>query len=102
MSREKFDHATIEPRGSEWRVYLWGHYPESSVLAGQPMRVYLHEGTKPECLNELAARHPGLRLEELEHASGKPYVSLAHLPGPDDPVPGGALPDDVGEWPPLP
>ena len=103
MTRSVFTHATIEPRGEQWRVYLWGSHGRGSVLEGQPMRQYYGDWpTVRACRAELERERPHLPIEVLEHATMRPYVSLAHLPGEDDPVPGGALPDDVGEWPPLP
>jgi hypothetical protein len=101
MSRDTFDRATIEPVGGEnYRVYLWGVYPPSSVLAGQERRVYLIEGTLSACRAALAKRPDRLKVEQLEGRSMRPHISLAHLPGEDDPVPGGMYPDDIGDWPP--
>ena len=97
-------HATIEPaEGALLRVYVWGTYQRGSVLEGQPYRGYIGEyATRDEALAALYARHPGLKVEDLDQPSSKPEVSLNHLPGEDDPVPGGMYPDDIGEWPPQP
>lgn len=44
MTEEKFDSYTIEPLGEdEWAVYGHGTYEESSVLAGQPSRVFIND-----------------------------------------------------------
>ena len=72
-------------------VLGWGTYPASSVLAGQPMKVFL--GNFP---NEVAAREAYPLATQWSHPLLDPQVSLDHLPGPDDPVPGGMYPDD---WP---
>jgi hypothetical protein len=99
-----YDRATIEPRGEQFRVYLWGHYAQSSVLAGQPLRVF-HGDFATVKLAQIAIGQLLVRLpvEVLDQPSMKPYVSVSHLPGEDDPVPGGMYPDDYPDvWPPEP
>lgn len=99
----EFDQATIEPRDDGVRVYLWGNYPKHSVLAGQRCRVFLGDyDTEALARAALGEQRFRLRVEVLEAPSSRPYTSLAHLPGEDDPVPGGMYPDDIGEWPPEP
>ncbi len=70
-------------------VLGWSTYPASSVLAGQPMKVFLDNLPTEE---EARAKFP--QAEGFSSAWTEPQVSLAHLPGPDDNVPGGSLPDD--------
>lgn len=70
-------------------VLGWGTYPQSSVLAGQPMKVWLDNFPTEE---EARAAYP--QAKEWSHPLLDPQVSLDHLPGPDDPVPGGMYPDD--------
>jgi hypothetical protein len=72
--------------------------PASSVLAGQLVRYFV--SNYPD---EATARahHPDC-VEAWDSELTGPRVSLDHLPGEDDPVPGGMYPDDIGEWPPEP
>lgn len=93
MPNDKYDYYTLRATnhcGDEAVDVLgWGTYPRSSVLAGQPMKVFL--GSFPDA-EEAQAKFP-----EAKNFSNKwtePQVSLSHLPGEDDYVPGGALPDD--------
>lgn len=71
-------------------VLGWGTYPGSSVLAGQTMKVFLNHFDTQE---QAQAAYP--QAEGFTNAWTEPQVSLSHLPGPDDMVPGGALPDDI-------
>lgn len=73
----------------EYGVYEYDEYPRSSVLAGMPRRVYL--GSYPTEA-EARAAHPNA--EKGVHNCGWREVNLDHLPGEDDPVPGGMYPDD--------
>lgn len=63
--------------------------PKSSVLAGQIVTCFIDNFETEE-----------LALKEYPDAEGftneflQPPVSVAHLPGEDDPVPGGMYPDD--------
>lgn len=69
-------------------VHGWGTYPKDSVLAGQPSKTFLDNVPTME---DAIAKYPGAtRTSSLT----EPRVSLAHLPGEDEMVPGGALPDD--------
>lgn len=73
-----------------WSVHGWGVYPDSSVLAGQPMKVFI---------DSFDTREQALECYPMATDSSKwtePTVSLNHLPGEDDPVPGGMYPDDTG------
>lgn len=70
-------------------VLGWGTYPATSVLAGQPMKVWL--GWFP---TEEAARQACPMVTGFSNKLTEPQVSLSHLPGEDDPVPGGMYPDD--------
>jgi len=72
----------------KWIVYGWSTYPKSSVLAGQPMKQFLDSfDTKEEAVKAFPGAVPSNRFVE-------PQISLSHLPGEDDPVPGGMYPDD--------
>lgn len=71
------------------RVYGWSIYPENSVLAGQPRKVLIEYLTEGEALK----KYKGI---QASNTFSEPQVSVNHLPGPEDYVPGGALPDD---WP---
>jgi hypothetical protein len=85
-----YDYLTVQFKGSRdgWCVYGWGTYPESSVLAGQSMKRFLDSfESKEEALKAYPQAEPSS--DWLE-----PQVSLGHLPGEDDPVPGGMYPDD--------
>ena len=68
----------------------WGSYGRSSVLAGQPMKNFI---TSFPSSDEAEAIYGSMNWNSkyLE-----PQVSVAHLPGEDDPVAGGMYPDDIG------
>ena len=93
--RRKFEYYTmnVEPDGSVF-VYGWGVYESSSVLAGQPMKKGLGHFDTPE---EAKAVYGGDM--NFSNKWTEPGVSLNHLPGEDDPVPGGMYPDDIGGGP---
>lgn len=87
-----FDYLTLRHGRSHMGgvdVLGWSTYPDSSVLAGQPMKVFLDTFDTEE---QARAKFP--QAEHFSNAWTEPQVSLAHLPGPDDRVPGGALMDD--------
>jgi hypothetical protein len=73
-------------------VLGFGVYPDGSVLAGQSMKVFLDTFDSAE---EAQAIYP----EAVNYWSkwSGAVNSFNHLPGPDDNVPGGALPDDIGD-----
>ena len=91
MPTEKFDSYSIEDKGGDvmpFVVYGWGTHPESSVLAGQPRKVFIDAFP-----NEPEARFRFPQADEGTHrrSAGNTF---GHLPGEDDPVPGGMFPDD--------
>ncbi len=85
----KFEYYSMnaEPDGSVF-VYGWGTYGRSSVLAGQAMKKGLDHFDSAE---EAKAVYG-----DMNYSSKwtEPQVSLNHLPGENDFVPGGAYPDD--------
>lgn len=86
----KFDYYTL--RHSQYGgvdVLGWGTYPESSVLAGQAMKVFLDNFP-----DEDAARKAYPQAGSFSSKWTEPEVSLAHLPDEDTPVAGGMYPDD--------
>jgi hypothetical protein len=87
----KYDYYTISHarQGDGFTVYGWGTYPRSSVLAGQPMKVYIQSFPTFELAQQA---YPGA---QMSSKWTEPQVSLSHLPGEDDPVPGGMYPDDI-------
>ena len=87
----EFDYYTLRrsPYGGV-DVLGWGTYPRGSVLQGQPMKVFLDAFPDEE-----SARRAYPQAEGFSSAWTDPQVSLSHLPGPDDPVPGGMYPDDI-------
>ena len=91
-NRKKFEYYTMnaEPDGTVF-VYGWGVYERSSVLAGQARKVGLDGFDSAE---EAMAVYG-----DMNYSSKwtEPQVSLNHLPGPDDFVPGGAYPDDFND-----
>lgn len=86
----KFDDFTIEPAryGNGVSVYGFGVYPRSSVLAGQTSKNFL-DGFDTEA--EALAAYPQARVGFRDACN-----TFSHLPGEDDPVPGGMYPDDIG------
>lgn len=72
-------------------VLGWSVYGNGSVLEGQPMKCFL-DNLPTEA--EARAKYP--QAERFSNAWTDPGASVSHLPGPDDMVPGGALPDDIG------
>lgn len=91
MKTKQFDRFTLQRSkyGEGWDLYGWSTYPASSALAGQPLKRWLDSY---ETLEAGQAAYPEAQLSSpwIEQ-----QVSLAHLPGPDDPVPGGMYPDDI-------
>ena len=91
---EHFQRLTVEAKreypesAPRFHVYGWGKYEPRSVLVGQPRKAWLNDFATPE---EALAAYPQAT---LSHHLLEPKISLAHLPGPDDPVPGGSYPDD--------
>lgn len=90
-SSQQFERKTLRvSRLGGVDVLGWGTYPQHSVLAGQPMKVFLDNYPDEE-----AARQAHPDAEGFSNAWTDPQVSLAHLPGEDDRVPGGMYPDDL-------
>jgi len=70
-------------------VYGWGTYT-TGVLKGNPMKKFLASfNTEAEAKAVYGDMNFSSKWTE-------PTVSLSHLPGEDDPVPGGMYPDDIG------
>ena len=77
---------TIEERDGDWLVYEWDAYPAGSVLAGQDRKRFVKRfGFEQGALNAYPTATVGYR---------DAHNTYSHLPGPDDPVPGGMYPDD--------
>lgn len=90
--RTFFDYLTLRHgRYGGIHVLGWGTYPEWSAQAGQPMTVFLDKFPTEE---EARAKYP--QAERFSSSWNDPGPPLNHLPGPDDMVTGGALPDDIG------
>ncbi len=92
QDKEKFERYTFRCNPDQGVDVLgWGTYPKRSVLADQPMKVFLDSFNTPE---EAQARFP--QATQLSSRLTDPQVSLNHLPGPDDhgPIAGGMYPDD--------
>ncbi len=90
--RKPFEYFTVRPEsiaGSlSFVVHGFGTYESSSVLAGQSQKVRLDFFDTREAALEV---YP-----EAENGNdfSDPQVSVAHLPGENDFVAGGAYPDD--------
>lgn len=75
-----FDYYTLRvSKYSGIDVLGWGTYPESSVLAGQAMKVFLDNFP-----TEAEARAAYPQAEHFSNAWTEPQVSLAHLPDDGD------------------
>lgn len=87
-----FDYFTInvqtEFNHTIYAVFGWRPYEESSVLAGQQQKVFV---SAFDTEAEAKEAYPGA---EISSKFTEPQVSLNHLPGENDPVPGGMYPDD--------
>ncbi len=107
---EEFEYLTLRSRPGGIDILGWDTYESSSVLAGQARKVFLH-GIEGSDNNEAAARawiakalvdegwgkeYADNYVAEVQFSNywTEPRVSLAHLPGEDDPVSGGMYPDD--------
>ena len=71
---------------NKYKVYEWGIYEQNSVLAGQTKKRFV---TWFDTLEEARSVYPGA---DYRHRSA--HNTYNHLPGEDDPVPGGMYPDD--------
>lgn len=87
----QFDYLTLRVgRYGGVDVVGWGTYPDTSVLAGQPMKCFIDNFATEE---QARAAYP--QAQAFSHPMTEPRVSLAHLPDANDPVPGGMYPDDI-------
>lgn len=85
-----FDYMTVrESSYGGFDIHGFKPYPRHSVLAGQMAKCFV---TRVETREEAEARFPGI---QGGSAWTDPQVNLSHLPGEDDPVPGGMYPDDT-------
>lgn len=107
--RDNLDYLTLrDGRYGGIDIVGWGEYEESSVLAGQPRKIFLDNvpdepaarawivGYAKETLaltEEDAARYAG----DVHFSSvwTEPRVNLNHLPDENTPAPGGMWPDDI-------
>lgn len=80
--------AKDSPHGEKWAVYEWGVYPQSSVLAGQTMKRFVEWFDQLRCAQD---KYPDAPVGYRDA-----HNTYSHLPGEDDPVPGGMYPDDIG------
>lgn len=89
----QYEYLTYQNKGGMFPicVYGWGTYPESSVLAGQAMKCFIDSF---EDVEAALALYP---TATASSAFMEPRVSLNHLPGENDPVPGGMYPDDIDD-----
>ena len=95
---ETFDYYTINvlddhyaSYGMKYGVYGWGKYGKGSVLAGQPRKCYIESY---ETIEAAQKKYPGAKMSSKWT---EPQVNVNHLPGEDDPVPGGMYPDDYDD-----
>ena len=89
---ETFDYYTIDQKGNEdYVVYGWGKYGEGSVLAGQARKCYI------ESYKTLEAAQAASPEANISNQWTEPQVNVNHLPGEDDPVPGGMYLDDYDD-----
>lgn len=88
-----FDYYTISNsrHGDGFDVFGWGTYERGSVLEGQPQKVFL------DAFETLEAAKAEFPTATMSSRWMEPQVSLAHLPGADDFVRGGAYPDDYDD-----
>jgi hypothetical protein len=84
------DDQRIEPgRYGGFSVYEFGTYPRGSVLAGQTRKRYV---AGFDDLPSAKAAHPAAEVADNVRSAHNTYD---HLPGEDDPVPGGMYLDDI-------
>jgi hypothetical protein len=88
--RLKYERYTLRRQDDDTVDVLgWGTYPGGSVLAGQPMKVFLENF---DTVEEAQKFYP--QATQWSNRFTDPQVNLSHLPGEDDPVAGGMYPDD--------
>lgn len=91
VNGREFDYLTLRhSQQGSIDVLGWSTYPESSALAGQPMKVFLDNVP-----DETAARAAYPQALGFNNRWTEPQVSVARPPGPDDMVPGGAMPNGI-------
>lgn len=71
-------------------VLAFGTYPENSVLAGQTMKVFMDTFDTEEEAKKVYPKAEG-------YCGYESVNTFDHLPGPDDFMSGGALPDDYDD-----
>ena len=93
---EEYEYLTAQADDRGIRLYGWSEYPDYSVLAGQTCKRFLdHFPTESDM--DAALIREGISADDWPlHSSPliERSISLAHLPGEEDPVPGGMYPDD--------
>ena len=77
--------------GMKYAVYGWGEYPDYSVMAGQPRKCFI------ESYETIEAARKEYPEAKMSSKWTEPEVTFDHLPGEDDPVPGGMYPDDYDD-----
>ena len=73
----------------KWSVYEWSIYPRGSVLAGQNCKRFV---TWFDTEEKALAAYP-----KADVGYRSAHNTYSHLPGEDDPVPGGMYPDDIDD-----
>ena len=90
-----YDYYTLTNEGNGiYTVHAWGRYGPTSVLASQARKVFIESfecDDHSQAMDQATAKHGGM---SWINRWMEPQVSLNHLPGEDDFVPGGAYPDD--------
>lgn len=85
---------TIEPAkapNTGVSVYRWGVYEPTSVLAGQTKKTFVASFHSEEYAR---LAYPTAQEGVYHRSAGNTF---AHLPGENDPVPGGMYPDDYDD-----
>lgn len=89
--KRKFEYYTMRVNSDGTVDVLgWGTYEQSSVLAGQAMKKFLANFPNAEAAKEIYGNDMNFSSKWTE-----PQVSVSHLPGEGDFVPGGEYPDDI-------
>jgi hypothetical protein len=74
---------------NRWAIYEWSIYPRGSVLEGQNCKRFVEYIAT---VDEANRKYPGIDVGFRD-----PHNYYNHLPGEDDPVPGGMYPDDIDD-----
>lgn len=80
---------SFDERYNQWAVHEFSVYPRHSVLAGQTCKRFLNFFDSEE---DAKAAHP-----KADIGYRGAYNTFGHLPGEDNPVPGGMYPDDIDD-----